>query len=156
MMHSLSQGDIDQIRFLDCLEGSEIAFVHRLLKAHSFTEGQAIFSEGEPGDRLFFILSGVVRIEKSAQGGKGRTITILERRAMFGDMALLDGSFRSATAIAESDVLLASLHRDQFDELMDERPRTALKLMKALMRVMSQRLRLSAAELVDAWAYTDE
>jgi CRP-like cAMP-binding protein len=155
-MNSLSPSDFEQIRFFDCLEGRELAYVQRLLKVHSFEAGHIIFEEGDPGDRLYFILSGTVRIEKTSREGKSRVIKILRRRSMFGDMAIFDNSCRSATAVAESDVILASLHRDQFDEIMEARPRAGVKIIRALVRVMSLRLRMSDAELVDAWAFTED
>jgi len=152
MMGPIRFGDLERIAFFDNLTGGELDHVYRLLARRSYGKGDLIFQEGDPGDELFFLLSGIVRLEKRSQKGRRRTLGTLTRRSMFGDMAMVDGSCRSAAARAMSDVEVATLHRNDMAHLLESHPRTAARILMNLLRLVSLRLRKASADLVDAWS----
>jgi len=97
-----------------------------------YKAGAQIFHEGEPGSEFFVIKSGQVKI---LSGNK--LLQTFGENEIFGEMALIDASPRSATAIAESDLVVAPITEKQYLFLVRHTPYFALKMM----RVLAQRLR---------------
>lgn len=104
-------------------------------KTIAFKAGDTIFSEGDPGDTMFVIVSGKVDIFLA-----GRHMIKLDEGDIFGEMALIEQDHRrSATVVAETDVTLANIDRERFTFLVHESPFFALDVM----RTLSERLRLA-------------
>jgi CRP-like cAMP-binding protein len=97
--------------------------------ARTFRPGEMIFSEYEPGDTFYMIQSGRVRLAKII-GNFEKTLDILESSDMFGEMAILENSPRSATAIAIDEVTVLEFNRQNFEILMMGNPQVALTLLK--------------------------
>ncbi|MDR2211766.1 MAG: Crp/Fnr family transcriptional regulator [Spirochaetaceae bacterium] len=97
--------------------------------ARTFQAGEMIFSEFEPGDAFYLIQSGRVELVKII-GDIEKTLDILQPSEMFGEMALLENSPRSATAIALDTVKVLEFNRQNFEILMLGNPQIALKLLK--------------------------
>ena len=98
----------------------------------SFTSGQTIFQEGEPGDRLYIVAEGQVDIIAD-----GQLLETVQPGGILGELALIDDKPRSATAIARTDCVLAPVSRQHFLTLVERTPLFALQVM----RVMAERLR---------------
>ncbi len=94
-----------------------------------FQPGQIIFSEYEPGDNFYFILSGTVRITKIVSD-KEKTLDTMGAGDIFGEMAILESQPRSATIIAEDEVRVLEFNRANFEILLQSNPQMALKLLK--------------------------
>jgi CRP-like cAMP-binding protein len=94
-----------------------------------FQQGEMIFSEFEPGDNFYLIQSGRVQLVKII-GDIERTLDILQPSEMFGEMAILENSPRSATAIALDTVKVLEFNSQNFEILMLGNPQIALKLLK--------------------------
>ena len=98
-----------------------------------FEAGGVIFSEGDKGaDRMYIVRSGIVEISIG-----NRLMETIQPNGMFGEMALVDGAPRSATARARETCELAPIDRKLFILMVDEAPNFALNVM----RVMADRLR---------------
>ena len=98
-----------------------------------FEAGSVIFSEGDAGnDRMYIVRSGTVEISIG-----NRLVETIQANGMFGEMALVDGAPRSATARARDVCDLAPIDRRLFILMVDEAPHFALNVM----RVMADRLR---------------
>jgi CRP-like cAMP-binding protein len=97
--------------------------------ARTFQPGEIIFSEFEPGENFYVIQSGKVKLVKNA-GEFERTLDILQAPEMFGEMAILEDSPRTASAIAVDEVKVLELTAQNFEELMLGNPQIALKLLK--------------------------
>jgi CRP-like cAMP-binding protein len=95
----------------------------------TFQAGEMIFSEFEPGDTFYLIQSGRVKLVKIF-GEIERTLDILQPSEMFGEMAILENSPRSATAIALDEVKVLEFNAQNFEILMLGNPQIALKLLK--------------------------
>lgn len=98
----------------------------------SFTAGQTIVREGDRGATMYFVKSGVVELLVGEQ-----LLDILEPGNVFGEMSVVDGEPRSATAVATNDCELLEVDNDGFEILISRRPDIAVKVMK----VMAQRIR---------------
>src|SRR5437870_8076256 len=112
---------IDLLRSMDIfadLSHEELAKIARLLKEHKVRENDAIFAQGDPGDSLYIVLQGRVRIATSDNFGRERVLAFYGPGEFFGDMAVLTGAPRSATATASTDLRLLQLRKDDFDTLL--------------------------------------
>lgn len=98
-----------------------------------FNSGDVIFCEFEPGEEMYVIKEGKVRITK-IQNNKEKTIDIIGPGEIFGEMALIDNDKRTATIIAETDVVLIRVDRDNFEMLSKNNPQLMLKLLKSFSR----------------------
>jgi CRP-like cAMP-binding protein len=106
-----------------------------------FAEGATIFAQNEPADRMYFLLEGDVRL---VHGSK--TIDIVKAGEIFGEMAVITGKPRSASAIARSACRAASLDPMQFERAIQATPEFALMLSS----IMINRVRLTTALLAKA------
>jgi CRP-like cAMP-binding protein len=97
--------------------------------ARTFEAGEMIFSEFEPGDTFYLIQSGRVELLKII-GDIEKTLDILQPSEMFGEMAILENSPRSATAIALDTVKVLEFNQQNFEILMMGNPKIALTLLK--------------------------
>ena len=98
----------------------------------SFTPGQTIFQEGEPGDRLYIVVEGQVDIIAG-----GQLLETVQSGGILGELALIDDKPRSARAVARTDCALTPITRQHFLTLIQRTPLFALQVM----RVMAERLR---------------
>ena len=129
---------LDVLRAMDLfvgLEDDELAKIARLLKEHKVAENEVIFNEGEVGDALYIVLQGRVRIATTDSFGRERVLAFYGPGEFFGDIAVLTGAPRSATATASADARLLQLRKDDFDVLVA----TNVEIMRAMMRVMVDR-----------------
>lgn len=107
------------------------------LRLRRFRRGEVIFHQGDPGDSLHIIQSGAVKIVLPSAEGDEAIIATLRPSDFFGELALLDGALRSATATAIEPTETLVLSRDQFRALID----TAPGLRDALYAALAQELR---------------
>jgi CRP-like cAMP-binding protein len=120
--------------------------------ARIFQKGEIIFSEFEPGDAFYLIQSGRVQIVK-IMGDIEKTIDVLQPTELFGEMAILEDSPRSATAIALDQVKVLEFNRANFEVLMMGNPQIALKLLKLFTkRIYDQKRRFMILTLDDPQA----
>ena len=97
-----------------------------------FAKGQTIFREGDRGDEFFVVVRGEVEIRSG-----NRHLETLGQNSIFGEMALIDDSPRSATVVAATDVTVAPIKEKQFLFLVRHTPFFALRVV----RVLALRLR---------------
>jgi len=89
--------------------------------------GGVVFHEGEPGEEMYGIVRGSVQLQ-----ARGRLIATLGPDEVFGEMAVVDGSPRMATAVAATETELAAIDRHRFLFLVQETPMFALSVMSAM------------------------
>ncbi len=118
------------------------------------SESTTVFIENMPGEALFLIKSGTVRISKMFAEGDEKTLVVIGPEDIFGEMAVIDGLPRSATARVAEDAQLISLKKNNFERLCAEDAALALKLLSNIVRVFSQRVRESSEEYRDMLIYS--
>ncbi|MFP4644143.1 MAG: Crp/Fnr family transcriptional regulator [Spirochaetales bacterium] len=117
--------------------------------AVTYQPGDLIFCEYEPGDSFYLIQNGRVQILKIL-GDIEKTVDILHPGEIFGEMAILDDSPRSASAVAVDDVKALQFNKANFEILMKGQPQIALKLLKLFSkRIYDQRRRFMILTLSD-------
>ena len=105
--------------------------------------GQKIFKEGDPGNRLYIVSEGEVRISRNVPGSGEEALTVLKAGACFGEMAVFDPSERSTDAIANVDCKLVTITRADFEMLMDFNRDLAYKILWSVVRLLCERLRIT-------------
>ena len=128
--------------FADLDEG-ELARVVEVCKEQKFQGAETVFKEGEPGNRLYIIAEGEVRISRNIPGSGEEALAVLKKGACFGEMAIFDRSERSTDAIANTDGVLLTITRSDFELLMDFNRDIAYKVLWAVVRLLSARLRVT-------------
>jgi len=111
-----------------------------------FGPGQVIFHLGDPGGLLYLISRGKVKISHTTPEGQEVVLAILGTGDFFGELALLDDSPRSATAVALEPTETWTLHREEFMHYLSENPGFALHVLKMLARVI-RRLNTQLADI---------
>jgi CRP/FNR family transcriptional regulator, cyclic AMP receptor protein len=128
--------------FADLDEG-ELQRVAELCRETRFQGAETVFKEGEPGNRLYIIAEGEVRISRNIPGSGEEALAVLKKGSVFGEMAIFDRSERSTDAIANTDSVLLTISRSDFELLMDFNRDIAYKVLWAVVRLLSARLRVT-------------
>jgi CRP-like cAMP-binding protein len=103
------------------------------LRPRRFRKGETIFHAGDPGDALFLIATGTVKITiPPVDGSEPAILTTIGPGGFFGELSLLDGAPRSATAVALDATETHVLRRDAFEALVDEQPAIGRRLLTTL------------------------
>lgn len=123
------------------LKPAALQRIARVTQEVTFQAGEAIFRHGEPGDKLWLLLEGKVRIARDLHGLGEETLAMLSGGQMFGEMALLDESPRSADAWAHTACRLLTLPKDGFDDLLFTDKDLAYEVLWSMVRMLTSRLR---------------
>lgn len=120
--------------------------------AKTFENGSVIIAEHEPGDSFYLIQSGQVQLVKCVKGAK-KNIDVLKPSEFFGEMAILENSPRSATAIAVGKVQVLEFNKENFEILIMGNPQIALILLKLFCkRIYDQKRRFKILVISDPQA----
>jgi CRP/FNR family transcriptional regulator, cyclic AMP receptor protein len=123
------------------LDTGELARVSEVCREQTFTPGEYIFREAESGNRLYLIVEGEVRISRQVPGSGEEALAVLKPGALFGEMAVFDRSERSTDAISHGGTKVITISRSDFEILLDFNRDLAYKVLWAVVRLLSQRLR---------------
>jgi len=123
---------LKSIDLFRALPAEELAQIAEIADEQEFVAGDPIFAEGEPGDALYLVVEGQVRVHK-----QDKQLAVFSVRDVVGEMAVLDGESRSASVTVISDATLLKIGRDDFRDILTERPEIAMGVIK----VLSRRLR---------------
>lgn len=141
----LIQRTLKGLVFLFHLPGSErirALFVRPLTVMQNerfYKKGEIIFREGDTGKHFYLIKKGKVAFYKEQSGNKRRKISELKAGEIFGEMALISKTPRSATAICEEDCILAVAHIDHLEALIQANPEFVMKLIQNLIRIIHKK-----------------
>jgi CRP-like cAMP-binding protein len=112
-------------------------------------EGTTVFIENMPGESLFVIRTGSVRVSRMFAEGDEKYLVVLGPGDIFGEMAIIDGMPRSATARVAQDAELISLRKKDFESLCQSDPALCLKLVVNIVRGFNKRTREANDEYRD-------
>lgn len=133
---------VEKVLFLKSIDlfsqipGEDLAAVAIISTEERREQGDEVFAEGEAGDALYLVIDGKVRVHK-----QDRVIAGLGERECFGEMAILDAAPRSATVTAVNDTNLLKLTREDFQDIMAEKPEIAMGIIKVLTRRLRDAIR---------------
>ena len=137
---------LERNRLFRGLADTTIQRIASLATRRPFAAGAIIFSQGDPGDALYGVVTGKVRISASAPDGKEMFLNIMEPGDTFGEIALLDGNPRTATASATAPSELLVIMREPFLLLLQREPSVSIHLL----RLLCQRIRWTSGLAEDS------
>ena len=142
--------ELKHIAVLQAMDGDALARLAVALEQRDIADGQPVFAEGDPGDSMYFIVRGLVRIEKRAQAASAvqKVLTVLEAGDYFGEMALLDQKPRSASAVAAGAATVLRLSKAAFDQMQAKDGGAGISVLFAMIRTSSDRIRRLSAQVV--------
>ena len=140
-MSSVSFSNLTGSPLFKGLTSDELSFLESFFTTRRIPEGKTIFIENMPGESLYLISKGTVKISRMLAEGDEQVLIILGPDDVFGEMAVLDGGKRSATARIAEDSVLYGLTRDDFEALAKKNPALGLKFTLNIVRIFSGRVR---------------
>lgn len=123
---------LNSVQLFDGLDEQQKHIVESLATSRNYAKNSVILREGEPGDAMYFITRGKVRVYVSEPGGKEFTLSTMEAGEHFGELALLDDAPRSASVMALEDSNLSVINKSDFTRVTLENPAIGVILMKNL------------------------
>ncbi|WP_083189834.1 Crp/Fnr family transcriptional regulator [Orenia metallireducens] len=119
------------------MDDKELEELSKITYQKFYDKNEIIFLEGEVGDAIYLILDGLIKVFRTVESGREKTLALLGQWDFFGEMALLDKSVRSASIQAIKTSQLLVIDREKFNNLLLKFPQISLKIIVTL----SNRLR---------------
>ena len=134
-----------QAPLFSALDAEAAAALRASMTEKRVPRGGVIFSEGEPGDRMYVILDGKVKLGQTSPDGRESLLAVLGPGEVFGELSLFDPGPRTATATAVTDTVVVGLGHADLRPWLTGRPEVA----EALLQALAQRLRRTNEALAD-------
>ena len=125
------------------LDKNELEIVSKHAFEKSIKKDSILFMEGMPGELLYIIMSCSVAIVKKTKDNKESLLATMGANAIIGEMSLIDSAPRTATCRTSEDSVLLVITKKAFNEILDSNPRIAAKILMSLLKIMSNRLRIT-------------
>ncbi len=123
------------------LNKRDCAVLMNLIHHRIYIAGEYVFYQGDPGLGIYLIREGEVEIQRNVQEGETLILANLQKGDFFGELALVDGEKRPASAIAKSDCKLAVIFKPDLDEFIDKFPKKGIKILEGISKIIAARLR---------------
>jgi len=131
------------------LSRRELKVMREIVHLRTYQEGEFVFSKGQPGAAMFIITEGQVEIVDYDDAGNRTVLATLGKGTFFGELALLDDSPRSASAVAAKPVKIYSFYRGDFVKLLDSAPRIGTGVYRALAMIIGVRLKVANENFIN-------
>jgi CRP-like cAMP-binding protein len=138
--------DLDRLRqtaLFASLDDAELASVAAISREQHYHAADAIFREGEPGNRLFLIVSGSVRVSRHISGIGEEALAVLRPGESFGELSVFDRSDRSTDAWSNEATVVAVIARADLERLLESDHDLAYKVLRNVVHLLAARLRAS-------------
>ena len=131
------------------LEVKEVDLLARFVKPCRVLKDAVIFQEGDQGDFMGLIVEGLAEVSKQNSGNESVKVAAEGTGRMLGEMALVDGECRSATARFVKSGTILLLSKESFDRILSQHPHLGVSILLRICRMLSQRLRRTTGVLSD-------
>jgi CRP-like cAMP-binding protein len=125
---------LSTVPLFNSLESADLQRFGELMREKSYPKGTVILFEHDPGDSLFVLRQGRVKVVRVGEDGREVILGVLGPGEYFGELSLIDDMPRSAHVIAMEDSALLMLHRDDFRRRVEASPPVAWALLQGLSR----------------------
>jgi CRP-like cAMP-binding protein len=143
---------IGRLPFFRHLSPAAIIEINRLFEDRDIAAEQAIYIEGDPGENLYLVASGKVKLMRLALSGREVLLDILQGGEYFGHLAIVSQQGYAETAIAQTDCCILQVSAQNFEQVLNRYPEVTLKVLKAV----GQRLEESQEIIKPLSVYTIE
>ena len=128
------------------LTESELDKIAGMAKLLALPPGSTLFMKGDPGDRLFIVIKGIIRISTVSMEGRETTLNLIGAGQMLGEIAVLDGGDRTADATTIDATELLAIEKRDLLAFLEQNPRCCIRMLAAC----ADRLRWISGLLEDA------
>ena len=132
---------LKQIPVFQGLSTRELSAIENILHRREYQKGEIIFKENTPGLGMYIILEGKVSISGRNTNNQTVNFANLETGDFFGEVSLIDESFRSANATSETECHLVAFFKEELMHILKHSPKLGNKLLLNLAQVISSRLK---------------
>ena len=115
------------------------------MQTETFPRGSTIFDEGEPGDTLYIIIDGKIKLARHAPDGRENLLSVMGPSDMFGELSIFDPGPRTSSAVCVTEVKTATMDSEMLKQWITDHP----EISQQLLRVLARRLRRTNASLAD-------
>ncbi len=136
---------LERVPFFMQLEKQDLRSLASLLQVESFSRGEILFMEGEPGKSLYVLIEGLIKLSKLNEEGREQILHYVHPGSIFAEVVLFDGGPYPATAEAAENSRVGLLHNQDMEKLILTRNELALNMLK----IMSRRLRAAQLTIRD-------
>ena len=140
---------LEAIPWLMDMQFRELRDLAYYIDGYLLREGSVLFQEGEEDPYLVIIVNGSIDIIKQDSSQNPQLVATLKEGKVFGEMSLLDGEPRSATAIAKDEVTIFVLTKERYLSLQKMEPAVALRITLKMAKAISQKLRQTTGQWVE-------
>lgn len=137
------------------LSNREIQELGKVLQSKTYQSGETVFQQGSPGVGLFVVMVGSVEVRQEEEDGTFLRLASMKPGEFFGELALLDDSHRTATAVAVDETSVVALYRTDLLALAETKPRLGVKILMQLSQIVAERLRRTNRALKDVRLMAD-
>jgi len=132
---------LQAIPLFNSLGKRDITNLTRIIHNRNYLAGEYIFYQGDPGIGLYLIREGEVSISSDGNEKDKIALATFSKGDFFGELAMIDGETRSASAIADTDTRLAVIFKPDLDEFIDKYPKKGIKILQGIAHIVAIRLR---------------
>jgi hypothetical protein len=142
--------ELKKIPVLQSMDSGALGCLSAALEELKYADGETVFNQGDPGDAMYFVVEGQVRIELrvDSEGLTRKTLAFLGAGNHFGEMSLCDSKPRSASAVTIGPTVLLRLPKNAFDSVMRHSSEAGMSLLFGMIRTSSDRIRWLGSQLV--------
>ena len=140
---------LEAIPWLMDMQYRELRDLAYYIDGYKLREGSVLFQEGDQDPYLVIIVSGFIDIIKQDSNQTPQLVATLREGKVFGEMSLLDGEPRSATAVAKDEVTIFVLTQERYESLQKMEPAVALRITLKMAKAISQKLRQTTGQWVE-------
>lgn len=133
----------------DAFANEDLDILARHMNYSQIMRGEYLFTEGDKGDYMCFVVQGLLEVLKKSIQGDYRTIARLGKGSTIGEMSIIDKSPRSASVIARQPTVVILLTKKGFDILTERYPSVGVTLLIKIMRLLSLNMRRTSSKLAD-------
>ncbi len=141
----LTISDLKKVTLFQDLSSAQLQLLYDLVKLRNYQAGELIFTQGQQGDAIFFVIKGRVKIMVMSADGREKIIKVMEPGHVFGEVVLFAGGAYPATAQPMEDCQVGVLRNEDVYSLLRKNTELAINLLQLLAR----RLRMAQSQLHD-------
>lgn len=119
----------------------EIALLSKYVEEKDIAAATPLFLENMKGESMYIVVSGQIKLSKMLSEGETKTLTTMGVGDFFGEMALIEDGPRAVSAMAVSDSNVLLIKRTEFEKMMEESPKVAVKVVIGIYKTISDRVR---------------
>lgn len=123
------------------LSRKNLLLLSHVVHNRQYIAGEHIFAQGDPGIGLYIIREGEVEITYADKNGQISRFASFSKGDFFGELALVDGGKRNASAVAKTDAKLAVIFKPDLDNFIERHPKKGIKILQGITLIITTRLR---------------